>query len=120
MAQAKSAFSRRYGGDLAVLAFDSLVDAGALAKDHLLRFDHPLTRMTLQVAAGPQGSDLKGSTDPPCGYLVQMQVGAGDIYLVEEVVEGTFTFDAVPHGLIRLHLLRPDDVELIRTDWFRV
>ena len=120
VAQAKAAFDNRCDGGLAVLVFDSLVDAGAPAKNHLLRFDHPLTRISLRVAVGPRESDLNGSIDPRCANRVQAQVGTGDICLVEEVVEGTFTFGAVPHGLIRLHLLRSDDVELIRTDWFRV
>jgi hypothetical protein len=120
VAQAKAAFGNRPEGDLAVLVFDSLVDEGAPAKDHLLRFDHPLTRIRLAVAAGPEESELRGSTDPPAGGRVQLQVGTGDIYLVEEVREGEFSFHAVPHGLVRLHILNPDDARLFRTDWFRV
>jgi hypothetical protein len=120
VAQAKAVFATRYEGELAVLVFDSLVDERAPAKDHLLCFEHPLTRITLQVAAGPRGSDLSGSTDPPTGAWVQLQVGTSDIYLDEESVEGAFSFRAVPHGLIRLHFLKPDDGRLIRTDWFRV
>ena len=120
MAQAKAAFVNRYEGDLAVLVFDSLVDEGAPAKDHLLRFDHPATRIRLQVAAGPQESDLSGSTDPPTGRRVQLQASNGDIYFADEVVEGAFSFRSVRHGLIRLLILKPDDGRLIRTDWFRI
>jgi hypothetical protein len=120
VAQAKAAFGHRPEGDLAVLVFDSLVDEGAPAKDHLLRFDHPLTRISLAVAAGPEESELRGSTDPPTGGGVQLQVGTGDIYLMEEITEGEFSFHAVPHGLVRLHVQKPDDGRPIRTDWFRV
>ena len=120
VAQAKAAFANRYEGDLAVLVFDSLVDEGAPAKDHLLRFDHPVTRIRLHVAAGRQESELSGSTDPPTGRRVQLDVGTGDLYFVEEVVEGAFTFHAVPHGLVRLHILGSDEDPRIRTDWARV
>ena len=120
MAQAKAAFADRGEGDLAVLVFDSLVDEEAPAKDHLLRFDHPVTRIRLHVAAGPQESDLSGSTDPPLGNWVRLQVGTGEDYLSEEVVEGAFCFPAVPHGPIRLHFVPSDEGRMIRTDWFRV
>jgi hypothetical protein len=117
--QAKTAFANRYEGDLAVLVFDSLVDDGAPANDHLLRFDHPSMWVRLQVAAGSQGSDLSGSTYPPTAKRARLEVGISDIYFDEDVVEGGFAFRAVPHGLIRLHILRREN-RLIRTDWFRV
>jgi hypothetical protein len=120
VAQAKAAFADRYEGDLAVLVFDSLVDEGAPATDHLLRFDHPVTRIKLQVAAGPQESELSGYTEPPTGSRVQLDVGTGDLYLAEDVVGGAFTFHAVPHGLVRLHILGSDEDPGIRTDWVRV
>ena len=120
MAQAKAAFANRYEGDLAVLVFDSLVDEQAPAKDHLLRFDHPATRIRLQVAAGPKESDLSGVTDPPLGNWVRLQVGTGEDYRSEKVVAGAFSFHAVPRGPIRLHFLPSDEGRLIRTDWFRV
>jgi hypothetical protein len=120
VAQAKSAFVNRCEGDLAVLVFDSLIDEGAPAQNHLLRFEHPSTRIRLRVAAGLQESELSGSTDPPTGERAQLQFGSSDIYLEDEVVEGTFSFHAVPHGLMRLRILRRDDGALIRTDWFRV
>jgi hypothetical protein len=119
VAQVKSAFVNRCEGDLAVLVFDSLIDEGAPAQDHLLRFEHPLTRISLRVAAGLQESDLSGSTDPPTGERAQLQFGGSDIYLDDEVVEGAFSFHAVPHGLTRLRILRTDDGLVIRTDWFR-
>jgi hypothetical protein len=74
----------------------------------------------LQVAVGPQCSDLNGSTEPASSNLIELQVDSEDIHLVEEVRDGTFTFHGVPHGLIRLHILKPDAGGLICTDWFRV
>jgi hypothetical protein len=120
VAQAKAAFANRYEGDLAVLVFDSLVDQGAPAKDHLLCFDHRLTQIRLQVAAWPEVSDLNGSTDPPTGKRVQLQVGNGDVKLVQEIVGGEFSFHAVPRGLIRLHVVGRSEGRVLRTEWFCV
>jgi hypothetical protein len=120
VAQAKAAFANRNEGELAVLVSDSLVDEGAPAKDHVLGFDHPLTRIRLKVKAGLQGSDLSGSTDPPTRKRVQLEVGTSDIYLAGVVEEGEFSFHDVPHGLIRLHISTLGEGRVIRTDWFRV
>jgi hypothetical protein len=120
VAEAKAAFAQRSDGELATLAFDSLVDEGAPATDHVLRFEHPLHRISVRVSADPDGSNLDGTVDPPTTERLRLQVGVGDLFLVANVEDGTFSFPDVPHGVIRLLLDDPEGRPLVRTDWFRV
>jgi hypothetical protein len=120
VAEAKAAFAQRSEGELAPLVFDSLVDEGAPAMDHLLRFEHPQTHISVQVTAGQDASNLDGTVEPAPTERVRLQVGVGDLFLVADVVGGAFSFHDVPHGVIRLLLEGPEGSLLVRTDWFRV
>jgi hypothetical protein len=117
--RAKAAFRRRSVGEVAALVHDSLVDGGDPATDYRLRFEHPLVEVDLRVTSGPEGIKLNGHIEPPVSIRVELELDAGDISLLEEVVEGAFTFGRVDHGVIRLRLRNPGGTP-IDTDWFRV
>jgi hypothetical protein len=120
VAEAKAAFAQRGEGQFAPLVFDSLVDEGAPAMDHLLRFEHPQTRISVQVTAGHDASNLDGTVEPATAERLRLQLGVGDLFLVANVVGGAFSFHEVPHGVIRLLLDGPEGSAAVRTDWFRV
>jgi hypothetical protein len=120
LADAKAAFAHRGEGELAAVVFDSLVDEGAPATDHQLRFEHPHVLISVHVSARPDASDLDGRVDPSTTERVLLQVGVGDLSLVADVVGGAFSFHEVPHGVVRLHFEGPEDLPRIRTDWFRI
>jgi hypothetical protein len=120
IANAKAAFGRRSEGQLAVLVFDSLLDADAPAADHLLRFAHPLVQVELQVSSGPNGSRLSGRLEPPATPHVQLEFDTAGAPSVREVSGGTFLFERVDHGVIRLNLLTEGSAPFVQTDWFRV
>jgi hypothetical protein len=120
VAEAKAAFAQRGEGELAALVFDSLVDEGAPASDHLLRFEHQETRISIQVTAVHDASNLDGTVDPATTGRFRLQIGVDDLFLVADVVDGAFSFHDVPHGVIRLVLDGPEGDASVRTDWFRV
>jgi hypothetical protein len=120
VAEAKAAFAQSTEGDLAALVFDSLVDEGAPATDHVLRFEHSLTRVSVHVSAGHDASNLDGTVDPATTERLRLQIGVSDLFLVTDVVNGAFSFADVPHGVIRLLADGPEGRPVVRTDWFRV
>ena len=120
VAEAKAAFAQRGEGELAPLVFDSLVDEGASALDHVLRFEHPETRISVQVTAGHDASNLDGTVEAAKAERLRLQVGVSDLFLMADVVDSAFSFRDIPHGVIRLFLDGPEGIPLVRTDWFRV
>jgi hypothetical protein len=120
VAEAKAAFAQRSDGELAALVFDSLVDEGAPPMDHLLRFEHSETRISVQVSAGHDDSNLDATVEPATTARVRLQVGLNDLFLVADVVDGSFSFHGVPHGVIRFFLDDSEGRPTVRTDWFRV
>jgi hypothetical protein len=118
--EAKAAFAQRGEGELAAIVFDSLVEEGAPAADHLLRFEHQETRISVQVTAAHDASNLDGTVEPATIERLRLQLGVGDLFLVADVVDGAFSFHAIPHGVIRLFLDGPEGQATVRTDWFRV
>jgi hypothetical protein len=120
VAEAKAAFAQRGEGELAALVFDSLVDEGASASDHVLRFEHQEIRISVQVTAAHDASNLDGTVDPATTDRFRLQIGVSDLFLVTDVVDGAFSFHEVPHGVIRLFLDRSEGQLPVRTDWFRV
>jgi hypothetical protein len=117
--RAKAAFRRRSVGEVAALVHDSLVDDGDPATDHRLRFEHLLVAIDVRVTAGPDGIHLEGQLEPPVSIRIELELDAGDISLLEEVVEGAFSFSRVDHGVVRLRLRNPGGTP-IDTDWFRL
>jgi hypothetical protein len=120
IAHAKEAFARRSTGQVASLVFDTLVDEGAPAEDHQLRFEHPLARVELHVSAGETDSRLHGSLERSEARRVELEFDMGNVSRVAEVSDMRFEFEPVPHGLIRLTLLDESGAPMLHTDWFRV
>jgi hypothetical protein len=105
---------------LAELVFDSLVDEGAPPADHRLRFEHPALQIDVHVSAAAEGTTLAGTTTPSLQHRVELQFEGANDSLVDDGAEGTFQFDQVPHGLVRLWLPGSSATPAVRTDWFRV
>jgi hypothetical protein len=119
IAEAKAAFARRIPGEVAVLVWDSLVDEDASPDDHRLRFEHTELQLEVRVVAGGYRAGLEGRVEPPASVQVEVLSEEGEVLRGVEAPDGTFAFDQVPSGTIRLILRRPAAPD-IRTDWFRV
>jgi hypothetical protein len=119
-AQARATFDRPAPGELATLAFDSLLDEGAPAADHRLRFEHPALQIDVDVSAAAEDTTLTGTMRPSLPHRVELQMEGPEVSLVNDAAEGIFHFDHVPHGLVRLWLTGSPQTPAIRTDWFRV
>jgi hypothetical protein len=119
VAAAKASYGRRTGGELAVLVVDTLVDQSDRPADHRLQFAHPSLTLDLRVSAGETWSSLAGSTHPLSPERVEIEFDTDDMRRQAEVSDGAFSFDQLPHGIVRLHL-HITDVPTIHTDWFRI
>jgi hypothetical protein len=116
--QAKGAFQRRTGGELAVLVYDSLVDERAPEAEHRLRFEHPHEHVEVIVSRTNGECTLRGRVDR-APVRIELEMEGTDVALVEEAADGEFAFGSVPHGLKRIVLIAPDGTDPVRTDWFR-
>ena len=119
VARAKASFGRRSPGDVAVLVFDSLVDEGAPATDHRLRFEHPLMVIEVHVSAQADGSALEGRVEPALAERVEVQLDEAELSFVDQVTNGAFSFERLGHGPIRLRLTG-QGIPAVHTDWFRI
>ena len=115
--QAKAAFRRRTGGEVAALMFDSLVDEPAPHAEHRLRFEHPHEHVEVVVSGTDRECTLRGRVEP-APVRVELEMDGTDVALVEEAADGDFAFRDVPHGLKRMILTAPG-TDPVRTDWFR-
>ncbi len=120
IARAKEAFGQRAEGQLAALVFDSLVDEGAPAEDHVLRFEHPSVQIELRVSVRDSGSTLVGQVNVREARRVQLQFTPPDGSVLAEVTDDYFSFEEVGHGIMRLNLFAEGPEPIVRTDWFRV
>jgi hypothetical protein len=122
VADAKAAFRQRprAKGEVAALSFDSLVDDEAPASDHELRFEHQLVHIDVHVSASRSGAVLTGEVSPPVVSRIELQLDGAELSFREELAEGTFRFQQIPHGLTRLTLAGSAVSPNIHTDWFRV
>ena len=119
IADAQRAFGRPRT-ELAYLVFDSLIDLDAPAEDHRLRFEHPLVRIELQVYVSPDHTRLGGTVVPASASRAAVHLQGKDLALITPVHDGTFSFEPVGHGLVRLSFEGVDGQTTIWTDWFRV
>jgi hypothetical protein len=117
--RAKAAFGRRARGELAVLAWDSLVDEDGPPADHRLRFDHREVQVTVRLLPGDISSDIEGLLQPRSSRLVELQSDQGLVLRSTQTTDGTFAFDQIPSGMVRLCLQAPATPEVC-TDWFRI
>lgn len=120
VARAQAAFAQRSPGELAALTVDSVVDDSGSAVDHQLLFEHSDISIDVRVSAEVEGLCLSGVVRPPSALEVRLEAeGSGVVQLVD-APEGTFSFEQVPQGLVRLQLSRPQAGTPIYTDWFRL
>jgi hypothetical protein len=118
LAQAKAAFARRSRGEIAILVWDSLVDEGAPAEDHRLRFEHAEMEIDVRILAGGDFTALEGEVQPPAALQVELQREEGEWVGHTDIRNGVFAFDHIPPGVVRLSFQRSSSPE-VHTDWFR-
>ena len=118
IADAQRAFGRPRK-ELALLVFDSLIDLGAPAEDHRLRFEHPGLRIELKVSASPDNTRLVGVVEPALPLRAGVHLEGRDLALITTVHDGEFSFEPLGHGLVRLSF-EGIDGQTVWTDWFRV
>jgi hypothetical protein len=119
IADAQRAFGRPRR-ELAVLVFDSVIDLGAPAEDHRLRFEHPRLRVELQVHVGPTNTRLGGTVEPDSPFRAAVHLEGDELALITSVHEGAFRFEPAGHGLVRLSFDGVDGDTTVWTDWFRI
>jgi hypothetical protein len=120
VAEAKAAFGRKAEGELAVLVHDSLIEQDDPAADHRLRFEHPRLAIELHVSALAGGSSVTGRVDPPGPPSAQLETDGSEATSIAQIDGGVFTFQDVPHSLVRIILPATGDDRPIHTDWFRI
>ncbi len=120
VAAARAAFRHRTRDPVAVLEFDSLLDEGAPAADHLLRFEHPVMRIEVRISVTTPSAQLSGHIEPPDRVRVELHRTGSEEVLAVDSTEGAFSFESAGHGTLRLRILGADAVPALSTDWFRV
>lgn len=117
--RAREAFAQRAAGPIAHLVSDSLVDKGDAPDSHLLTFETDTVKIDLHVAAGRSLSDLDGTIHGLLASRALLHLEGSELALVAGVEGGSFRFDPVAHGLVRLSFDVADGPLLV-TDWFQV
>jgi hypothetical protein len=120
LAAARAAFGHRTHDAVATLEFDSLLDEGAPAADHLLRFEHPVIRIEVSISVTTASARLSGHIEPPDRVRVELHRAESDEVLAEDSTEGAFGFESARHGTIRLRILGAEAMPALSTEWFRV
>jgi hypothetical protein len=120
VAQAKAAFARRTQGEIAVLAWDALVDENAPLSDHRLRFEHAEVQLDVRIVAGEASSTIEGRVHPSAAAAIALESDSGNVLGTGEVTDGAFALEQVAPGLVRLCLTRSDPTVPVCTDWFRI
>lgn len=118
LAAAKAAFGSRVEGEIAQLAFDSLLDGTGTAEDHTLTFEHPEVTIHLKVFARDDSFRLNGLVYGDQALAVVLHIHDGDTSIPAEPVGSSFQFDDVRHGQMRVELGYGPDKPAIWTDWF--
>jgi hypothetical protein len=120
VAQAKAAFARRTKDEIAVLAWDSLVDEDAPASDHRLRFEHPEAQIELRVLAADSWSTIEGRVRPAVQAAIELESDDRNVVRAGEVLDGAFALTHVAPGVVRLCLRGSGSSVSVCTDWFRI
>jgi hypothetical protein len=118
--RAKDAFARRIPGDLAALVHDSLVDNEPPATDHRLRFEHPRMTIDVRISSAIEGSELSGQVEPPAPVALQLERDTAELTGPLDSSDGSFSFERIPSGIVRLRLTGQFGPSPVHTDWFRV
>jgi hypothetical protein len=115
VAQARAAYARRGPEPVAEIVTDSADQDGAGA-DRVLRFEYPgALRLDLWVGSKGGRRSLRGRVEPPQDRVELELEGAG-ISVAEHASSGTFAFEGVPRGIMRLRLATEGAV--LVTAWF--
>jgi hypothetical protein len=120
VAQAKAAFARRTNGEIAVLAWDSLVDEDAPLWDHRLRFEHPEMQFDVRVFGAHGSSTIEGRLHPPAAAAIALESDNRSVLGMGKVADGAFSLEHIAPGVVRLCVTRPDSTVAVCTDWFRI
>lgn len=117
--RAREAFSERATGEVAHLVDDSLLNEGDPASAHRLMFRSSAATIALQVGSAESQSVLCGTIGGLPAQIVALHLEGSDVALVAEVERGSFNFDPVSHGVVRLSFDLTSGSTLL-TDWFQV
>jgi hypothetical protein len=118
--EASSAFDDARPRELAVLVFDSLVDATDDPGSHQLRFEHQRLSLEVDVSSSPLGTTVEARTSRPDVTAAVLHRRGADIAFVSLIdPDGRFVFEPIGHGLVRLSI-EADDGPAIWSDWFRI
>lgn len=121
----RAAFAmRRLDAELAELVADSAVDALAgvratAVSGRLLTFESAGVTVEVEVSTAPSGGlTLVGQVVPAGdGGLVRLEARDGQSRSVELGEVGTFRFDAVAPGVVRLHVEHDPGTAVVTTSW---
>lgn len=116
---ARDAFARRFGGDVASIVYDSLVDEHHPPEDHVLRFEHERFSFEVRVSVTPPDVVLDGTVSPATPGRFELRMEPTDLSFVYASRDGSFSFGPVGHGLVRISF-EPAGAAEVQTDWFRV
>ena len=117
--RAREAFAQRAAGPIANLVSDSLVDGGDSANSHVLTFETETVEIELRIAAGTSQSDLQGTISGLSADRAMLHLEGSELALVAPIEGGSFRFDPVAHGVVRLSF-EVDEGSTLVTDWFQV
>lgn len=118
--EALSAFDGLRPREVAVLVFDSLVDATDDPGSHQLRFEHHRLSLEVDVSSSRLGTTVGARTSRLDVTAAVLHRRGADIAFVSPVgQDGRFVFDPIGHGLVRLSI-EADDGPMIWSDWFRI
>ncbi|HEX6395463.1 MAG TPA: hypothetical protein VFZ97_18660 [Acidimicrobiales bacterium] len=117
--RARDAFSQRASGPVAELVSDSLVERGDPAGAHLLKFKTGATTIDLQVSVGASDTILRGTVHGSEFARAVLHLEGSEVALVKAVADGSFGFDGIAHGVVRLSFESGGEPTLW-SDWFQV
>ena len=117
--RARDAFSQRATGPIAELVSDSLVERGDPPGAHILKFQSGATSIDLQVSIGSSDTNLRGTIHGSEFAKAVLHLEGSDLALVKVVADGSFGFDGIAHGVVRLSF-ESDDEPTLWSDWFQV
>jgi hypothetical protein len=113
--RAKAAFERRSRAPVVPLVSDVVDELGA----RHVRFENALVHVDLVVTSGSAGKDLHGRVDPPQSQA-ELEVDGSPVVVAADATDGTFAFDGVPLGTVRLRLVEDERSDAVSTEWLRV
>ena len=117
--RARDAFSQRATGPLAELVSDSLVERGDPPGSHILKFQSGATRVDVHVSIGSSDTILRGTVHGTEFAKAVLHLEGSDLALVKAVADGSFGFDGLAHGVVRLSF-GSDDEPTLWSVWFQV